>query len=92
MTKQFSLLGGAMGLDFNDGSSVKADSRGRVVVSDEKAAEIMGSAALRRYDAIIAVAPMKQTSRPEDPKCECGFAYWPWTKVCPKCGSELEKR
>jgi hypothetical protein len=87
--KQFTLLNGAMGLDFNDGTSVKADSRGRVVVSDERAAEIKRSAAMRRYDAILEVVPTSHISRPDDPHCECGFAYWSWQTKCPKCGSTL---
>jgi hypothetical protein len=89
MTRTFTLLNGAMGLDFNDGTSIKADHRGRVVVSDEKAAEIKGSAAMRRYDAILEVTPMGHTSRPDDPHCACGFSYWPWQHECPKCGSKL---
>jgi hypothetical protein len=91
LTKTFSLLGGAMGLDFNNGANVRADRRGRVVVSDAQAAEIRGSAAMKRYDAIIEVAPMRPTHVSGDRVCPCGYAPWKYQHVCPKCGSKLEK-
>ena len=80
-----------MGLDFRDGTNVRADRRGRVVVSDAQAAEIQGSAAMKRYDAIIGVAPMRPTHVSGDRVCPCGYAPWRYQHVCPKCGSELEK-
>ena len=92
MSRTLQLLPGALGLDFPDGSSVKADRRGRVTVSDEQAAAVHTSSAKHRYDAIIEVAPMRTHSRPEDPACGCGFVYWRWQrgKDCPRCGSKLE--
>jgi hypothetical protein len=89
VTKTFTLLNGARGLDFPDGRSIQADSRGRVVVSDEQAAAIKGSAAMHRYDAILEIAPMRHTSHPEDRACECGFVPWPWQKSCSRCGSTI---
>jgi hypothetical protein len=89
---QFQLLPGAKGLDFPGGTSLKADRRGRITVSDEQAAAIRGSAAKRRYDAIIEVAPMRHVSTPGEATCGCGFAYWPWQKSCPRCGADLEEK
>ena len=81
-----------MGLDFPEGGSVKADRRGRVTVSDEQAAAIRGSAAMRRYDAIVELAPMRPSSvRPRGVICECGVALWSWQDHCPKCGHEVVK-
>jgi hypothetical protein len=79
-----------MSLDFHDGSSVKADRRGRVVVSDAQAAEIEGSAAMKRYDAIVGVAPMRPTHVKGARVCPCGYAPWGYQHQCPKCGSDLE--
>jgi hypothetical protein len=86
------LLPGAMGLDFPGGASVKADRRGRVTVSDEQAAAVRASAASRRYDAIIQVAPMRHSSRPDDYACACGFVPWRWQMggECPHCGGPLQ--
>lgn len=87
----FQLLGGARGVDFPDGTSLKADRRGRITVPEEMAVAIRGSAAKHRYDAILEVAPMRQTSRPGDFICGCGFAPWPWQHECPRCGEAFEK-
>ena len=81
-----------MGLDFNSGANVRADRRGRIVVSDEQAAEIRGSAAMRRYDAIQEIAPMRPTHVKGARVCPCGYAPWSWQKSCPKCGSELQEK
>ena len=90
MTKTFTLLNGAMGIDFPDGRSIKADSRGRVVVSDEQAAAIRTSAAKQRYDAILEITPMGHIPHLGGPECPCGCRPWPWQKNCPRCGSIME--
>ncbi len=88
----FQLLGGAKGLDFPGGASLKADKRGRVTVSEEAARLIRGSAAMVRYDAILEVAPARFHAKPDDFTCGCGFSPWSWQKVCPRCGTALEAR
>jgi len=87
----FQLLGGARGLDMPDGSSVQADRHGRVVVQDEAAASIRGSAAMRRYDAIVEIAPARYSAGAVDGReCpSCGRSCWPWTTECGRCGSAL---
>lgn len=90
---RFQLLPGAVGLDFEGGGSVKADRRGVVTVSEEAAARIRGSAAFRRYDALVEVAPLRSASRRTDRSCgHCHFTPWPWQAqtTCPRCGEQME--
>jgi hypothetical protein len=84
------MMPGGRGLDFPDGTSLKADHRGRVHVTDEQATAVKGSAAKRRYDAIIEVAPMRHSARPDEYICSCGYAPWPWQHECPRCGAVLK--
>lgn len=89
--QRFQLLPGARGLDFPGGGSVQADRRGQVLVTDEQAAQIRGSAAARRYDALIELAPARGFARRDEPTCSCGFAPWKWQETCPRCGADLRK-
>ncbi len=88
---EFQLLPGARGMDFDGGGSVYADKRGRVKVSEEAAQLIRGSAAYRRYDAMVEVAPGRFHASKNDFTCQCGFAPWAWQNTCPKCGAKLER-
>lgn len=80
---------GGRGLDLPDGTRLKADGRHRVRVTDEQAAAIRGSSALRRYDALIEVAPGRGWASASEYVHPCGFAPWPWQTVCPRCGDPL---
>jgi hypothetical protein len=83
----YQLLPGATGVDFPGSARLHADRRGRINVTDEQAAAIHGSAAKRRYDALLEVAPMRPSARRGDLVCPCGFAPWAYQKSCPRCGS-----
>jgi hypothetical protein len=85
---RFQLLPGARGVDLPDGSSVQADRRGIVNVSDAQASAIKGSSAARRYDAVFELAPARGFSSRDEFTCPtCGFAPWPWATECSKCGA-----
>ncbi len=84
----FALLGGARGVDFDGGGSIHADHRGRIHVTDEQAAAIRGSSALRRYDALIEVKPSRATRTASRSCCRRGL--WDWERTCPRCGREVE--
>jgi hypothetical protein len=84
----FALLGGARGVDFDGGGSIRADSRGRIHVTDEQAAAIRGSSALHRYDALIEVKPSHATTTAARSCCRRGL--WDWEQTCPRCGREVE--
>jgi hypothetical protein len=84
----FALLGGARGVDFDGGGGIRADSRGRIHVTDEQAAAIRGSSALRRYDAIIEVKPARATKTATRMHCRRGL--WDWESICPRCGAFVE--
>ena len=86
---RFQLLPGARSLAFNGGDTVYADRRGMVRVSDEQASEIRRSSALRRYDSMVEIAPVRGFAKRDEDVCLCGFAYWPWTATCPKCGAVI---
>jgi hypothetical protein len=88
---EFVLLPGARGLDFDGGGRIQADRRHRVKVDDSTAAAIRGSAAMRRYDAIIEVVPGGSSASPGDYVHDCGFAPWPWQEACPRCGDPINR-
>jgi hypothetical protein len=90
---RFQLLPGAVGIDLPDGSSIKADRTGQVRVDDHAAEAIRGSAAMRRYDAIVEVPPagFAGVRGAGEAACAgCNFRAWPWQKTCPRCGGPLE--
>jgi hypothetical protein len=88
----FQLLGGARGVDLPGGRSIQADRHGRVIVDDAAARQIRGSAAMRRYDAVLEVIPGGSLAKATDYVHVCGFTPWPWQDVCPRCGGELPSR
>ena len=91
MTRRFVLLPGARGLDFEDGSTVRADHRGAVSLSDEQAAQIKTSSAAHRYDSVLEIAPARFHPGRSDPTCRvCSRTLWAWQDgLCRRC-SEME--
>jgi hypothetical protein len=86
----FQLLPGAKSIKMPDGRTIVADRRGRVTVDDNSARAISGSAAMRRYDAILPVAPGRYAGTGTGGgECSCGFALWPWHTACPKCSAPV---
>lgn len=88
---EFQLLPGAKGLDFPEGVTLRPDARGRLKVNDTVAARIRGSAAFRRYDTMVEVAPARFHAELDAFACECGFSPWPWQNDCPRCGRHWER-
>lgn len=86
---KFQLMPGATGLDLPDGRRLSVDRRGQVEVDDHAARDILGSAAYRRYDALLEVAPGRFFPTRADLVCACGFTPWPWQATCPRCGANL---
>ncbi len=84
----FALLGGARGVDFDGGGSLRANSRGRIHVTDEQAAAIRGSSAARRYDAVVEVKPARASTTATRSCCRRGL--WDWEATCPRCGGIVE--
>jgi hypothetical protein len=86
----FQLLPGALGMDMPDGRKIQADRRGRVRVDDQTARAIVGSAAYRRYDAMIPLAAGRFYPPADSFVCGCGFSPWPWQDTCPRCGTTFK--